>query len=994
MWKSTGCYLRQRQDAGASVLIGPAIAVALAATAAVTRPSFAGMEDCTGNGISDACDIACGMAGGSCDVPGCGTALDCNENGVPDECDLVAGASLDVFAEGFVIPEDIVPTIPPYPPGFIVPDAGLGQVLIVSQSGDSVGVFADGLAAPIGATFAPDEFGSLGNRLFVALRDDPTQALVLVQPSGVAETFASLSAAAFSGIAYVPLVHGEPLAGTLFVADQFDTSGELLGSVHSIEPDRSVETLIHTFGAALFTPVLAPSGFGAFANHMFVSDAMSARLFSLDLQSFSVQVFREVPLTSGQTGLRQVAFSPQGWAGAIDAALAEESVLLVSVAGSIDGFGGVNGAVILVDKNASIVASMTTDSANRPLDPRGLAFAGTELLIANAAEGNILRATTEDFAVHDCNANGVPDSCDFSAGTSRDCNSNHVPDECEIAAGLAPDCNDNLVIDACDIASLASTDCTANGIPDECEADCDGNGAADSCDLANGTHGDENGNEIPDVCDPPPVLLVDADATGANSGLTWTDAFRDLQEAITWAEYSRVVDEIWVSEGTYKPAAPGGDRTTSFRLITGTAIYGGFSGTELSRDQRDPALHATILSGDLNGDDLTTGNGAENSYHVVTGDQTASAILDGFLIVGGNADGTSPSEPFSGQGGGLLLRDGDATIANCRFEGNRAYYFGAALYGFNAFATFRDCVFNGNEHTAVLLSNGGAFLDNCLFEANRGTVGGALQVWTGSVTVKRCVFRRNFSMNSYPGGGGGGAFRSLGSQLTVETCVFSGNESANEGGAVEVFGGSARFTDCTFLGNEAANRGGGLFTSNITLTVEGCILFDNLDQGGHDESAQVDGTGNAAMIVSYSCVQGLTGTLGGMGNIGTNPGFVDAIGPDGEIGTRDDDLRLAPDSPCIDAGPPSLEWIPGETDIAGHPRVLCGRVDMGAFEFGIGDYDCNRVLERSDWAGWNTCATGPGTVFEVPGCEAFDVDANGMIDLRDFAAFQRWFTGP
>lgn len=97
--------------------------------------------------------------------------------------------------------------------------------------------------------------------------------------------------------------------------------------------------------------------------------------------------------------------------------------------------------------------------------------------------------------------------------------------------------------------------------------------------------------------------------------------------------------------------------------------------------------------------------------------------------------------------------------------------------------------------------------------------------------------------------------------------------------------------------------------------------------------------------VDCCVVQAWTGKLMGRGNSGVDPRFIDPNGPDGRIGTPDDDLRLALDSPCRDAGdnsavsPDTLDLDgdgdPNEPipfDIEGRPRVQNGRVDLGAYE--------------------------------------------------------------
>src|SRR5262245_30687683 len=137
---------------------------------------------------------------------------------------------------------------------------------------------------------------------------------------------------------------------------------------------------------------------------------------------------------------------------------------------------------------------------------------------------------------------------------------------------------------------------------------------------------------------PPPVayaaiiVYVNDNATGANNGASWANAYTSLQTAIANAFSST---EIWVAAGTY---TPGTLRTDTFTLKNTTAIYGGFAGTETLRSQRNIAANPTILSGDIG----AVGSNADNSYHVVSGVGTNNtAVLDGFTITSGNTRGAS-----------------------------------------------------------------------------------------------------------------------------------------------------------------------------------------------------------------------------------------------------------------------------------------------------------------------------------------------------------------
>ncbi len=115
--------------------------------------------------------------------------------------------------------------------------------------------------------------------------------------------------------------------------------------------------------------------------------------------------------------------------------------------------------------------------------------------------------------------------------------------------------------------------------------------------------------DAPEVVTPDAILVNAATPASAatQDGMSWATAFADLQDALATAVSG---DEIWVAEGTYYPdeaeasatsdaVVVDDDRASSFQLITDVEIYGGFDGTETTRDERDSGSVLTVLSGDI-----------------------------------------------------------------------------------------------------------------------------------------------------------------------------------------------------------------------------------------------------------------------------------------------------------------------------------------------------------------------------------------------------------
>jgi len=410
-------------------------------------------------------------------------------------------------------------------------------------------------------------------------------------------------------------------------------------------------------------------------------------------------------------------------------------------------------------------------------------------------------------------------------------------------------------------------------------------------------------------------------AVGAGDCSAWADAC-SLQAALAAAVAPA---EIWVKEGVYIPTTDPADRNASFNLLSSVALYGGFSGVETALDQRDWKLNLTILSGDIEGDDVNTDGNfiiedvdeivGTNTRNIIVGDAVdQTSVLDGFVITAGSG--------LSYSGAGIYLDNGSKPL-----------------------------------------------LANLTIIGNEATTGGGLQINVSGPTVVNSAFYYNFA-----GYRGGAIQDSRNNNTTLINCAFVGNVSyESHGAAIETnysrsSGGVLRIINSLFGQNYTPYSIAGIFADNSTIELynvtfsenvsvlgdpstihayQSSFLMRNVVVWGNHSPQNIDfsrGPSSPIMVensdiagcgASGATWNGASCGADGGGNVQVDPLFVSQ-----QWGS----FRLSQSSPVIDAG--NNNYVPAgiTTDLDGSPRFVdmplvpdtgLGTppiVDMGAYE--------------------------------------------------------------
>jgi len=337
-----------------------------------------------------------------------------------------------------------------------------------------------------------------------------------------------------------------------------------------------------------------------------------------------------------------------------------------------------------------------------------------------------------------------------------------------------------------------------------------------------------------------------------------------------------------------------------------------------------------------------------------------------------------------GDGGAIVGFQGcDAIITGNFIENNHADYYGGGIH-------------------CRQWSNG--YVENNQIISNTSALGAGVHItYTSSPTVRDNLIQANTAGSL----GGGGIYVYYLSTPLIERNTITENTSSN-GAGIGVYSNSLPTIRNNLIYKNLAGAGMRIVgsdpviahntithnaksgidcESNSNPAIEHNIITSNEDGWGiwvHQDNSIVIRYNNLWGNSLGTCGPAIPDQTGINGNICVWPQFVN---PDSN------DYHLNYDSGCINAGDPNYEAEAGETDFEGDPRIIGGRIDIGADEYAFGeisDFSGDGIVNFNDFAilayYWvDSLCTDPDW------CEGCDYDQSSTVDIEDLKTFaENW----
>lgn len=342
------------------------------------------------------------------------------------------------------------------------------------------------------------------------------------------------------------------------------------------------------------------------------------------------------------------------------------------------------------------------------------------------------------------------------------------------------------------------------------------------------------------------IRYVMQKAQGTGDGTSWANASGNLQQMINNLADNNpqnMPGEVWVAAGTYTPQSQvlsGTTYSASFRMRDGISVYGGFAGTETSKQERTKGTmpweftNRTILEATYYNHDNLSWNTTDtkwtltsDSRHVVwfaplptegkMGFENTTR-LNGVVIRGGYAQGGIGTTEFLTDRGAGIYVGANAYVENCIVTENTATGNGGGIY-----------------------LKGGRVKNSLLYNNNADGNGGGIYVENGGLVLASMV-----SNNSADNGAGVYLDHtetwSDGNEhpeyLLLSTSVISNNTSRLNGAVYCNKGGVVLQTTITNNNcptatdntNITASQTGGLYINQYGLIINS-VIWNNIIQG-------------------------------------------------------------------------------------------------------------------------------------------------------------------